>query len=68
MGTLFGASIGMLVGMMLFGPMGGCIEERKWQSRAIDHGAAVWAIDPKTGETEFVWLKCERETTTAKGE
>lgn len=56
MDTLLGASIGMLVGMMLFGPMGGCIEERKWQRQAIDNGAAVWAIDPKTGETEFKWL------------
>lgn len=31
---------------------------------AIDHGAAVWSIDPKTGETEFKWLT----PTTAKGE
>jgi len=26
---------------------------------AIEAGVAEWRVDPKTGETEFVWIKCQ---------
>ncbi len=26
---------------------------------AISAGVAEWRVDPKTGETEFVWIKCQ---------
>jgi hypothetical protein len=34
---------------------------RMLRQEAIDHGCAEWRVDPKTGATEFVWLKAERE-------
>jgi hypothetical protein len=27
-----------------------------WQQRAIEHNAAEWQVDAKTGETTFTWL------------
>jgi hypothetical protein len=27
-----------------------------WQQRAIKHNAAEWRVDPKTGQTTFMWL------------
>jgi hypothetical protein len=36
-------------------------EHTKLRQEAIDHGCAEWRVDPKTGATEFVWLKAERE-------
>jgi hypothetical protein len=30
-----------------------------WQKAAVEVGVAEWRVDPKTGETEFVWIKCQ---------
>lgn len=39
--------------------------ESKARNQATEAGAAHWAIDPKTGEKEFVWdgKKIEKEKT-----
>ncbi len=29
------------------------------QQQAIEAGVAEWQVDPKTGETSFVWRKCQ---------
>lgn len=30
-----------------------------WQEAATEAGVAEWRVDPKTGATEFVWIKCQ---------
>ena len=50
-GFCAGFGIGVLVGMVVFLPVGGCIQSGGWQRSAIEHNAAHY--DSKTGE--FTW-------------
>lgn len=29
--------------------------DREWQTEAVEHGAAEWVLDPKTGATTWKW-------------
>jgi hypothetical protein len=44
------------------GVIGCAIGIERYQQSAIDHNAAEWRIDPKTGEKTFVWLPRQTES------
>lgn len=45
-----------VIGVMCYA-RGFCDSAEHWQQQIIDHGAAEWYADPKTGERELRW-KC----------
>jgi len=45
--------------VLLLFVLGFLIGAAGWQESAIEAGVAEWRVDPKTGETEFVWIKCQ---------
>lgn len=67
-GEIISVVIAGVVGLVVGTVCAAFYVENAWKHQIVHHGAAVWIIDPKTGEVEFKWLKCEREPTTAKGE
>ncbi len=42
--------------LMLGGIIGAGLTKGYWQCEAIEHNAAEWRIDSKTGATSFHWL------------
>jgi hypothetical protein len=42
-----------MLALMMFYPMP-CVK-KQGQQNAIDHGAASWVVDQKTGKTKFTW-------------
>lgn len=39
----------------------GCTTETRLHNEAVSAGVATWQANPKTGASEFVYLKCECE-------
>jgi hypothetical protein len=50
-GFFMGAIV--MLALMMFYPMP-CVK-KQGQQNAIDHGAASWVVDQKTGKTKFTW-------------
>lgn len=50
------ASLALIVGLLVSD-----MKDELWQNEVIEHNAAEWRIDAKTGDKEFVWLTCEEK-------
>lgn len=46
-------------GVLVGGALGSHWCGTGWQEAATGAGVAEWRVDSKTGETEFVWKKCQ---------
>jgi hypothetical protein len=47
---------GICFGAIIGGGVVGCERTLHWCGQAIEHNAAEWRVDAKTGETTFTWL------------
>jgi hypothetical protein len=49
----------VVLGFLIGAAVGSCRCGTGWQEAATEAGVAEWRVDPKTGATEFVWIKCQ---------
>jgi hypothetical protein len=48
--------VGICLGALIGGGVVGCERTLHWRGQAVEHNAAEWRVDAKTGETTFTWL------------
>lgn len=49
------ATLGVMLGCLVAWALTFWIEETLWHRQGIEHNAAEWVLDPKTGATEWRW-------------
>lgn len=54
-GFCFGMVFGLIIGLSVGTICGGKLSDLDWRKHAVEHSAAEWQINPKTGKKQFVW-------------